>query len=147
MSESKTPRTDALFKKMGACSTWCLDHARQLETELAASEDGWKRRYEHDKERIAALETRLARVTETLRDLMYAAEGFTDLDSPCLKDARAALAEQPDDGRVLVPVEPTERMLVAMHDAWCKHNHGEPYTNEIGDIYRAMLDAAREGKP
>lgn len=43
---------------------------------------------------------------------------------------------------VMVPREPTEEILIAMHAAWCKHNHGDPYDKELLDIYRAMITAA-----
>lgn len=56
-------------------------------------------------------------------------------------NARAQDMEQ-RAGFVTVPVEMTPAMLQAGEQAWCRHNHGSPYDNELPDIYRSMLAAA-----
>jgi hypothetical protein len=42
----------------------------------------------------------------------------------------------------LVPVEPTEEMIMAGTEAWEKNNHGSPYEREIPMIYAAILSAS-----
>lgn len=68
-----------------------------------------------------------------IHDIDYACDAFKQANNDL---AKAAIRP---DGYVLVPVEPTDKMLDIMHDL---HLFGEMEE----DIYKAMIQAAQEAE-
>ncbi len=61
---------------------------------------------------------------------------------PYLLDAQAALSALKAEGFVVVPAEPTDKMICAALDDYDKRGRGK---QSYRDIYRAMLQAAQGG--